>query len=343
MKNKLSEAFARLINKDTRHKNIIMLFICYLSSVLIAILVYYTGGTIMVYANLMYIPIAAIASVKGKTHAAIHALFSSLLIGPFMPLDVSTNLMQGTLNWVLRTFIYVAVALVIGYYSDKNKKNIDRIIKKDNELKESQLSTIYALAKLTETRDDDTGHHVNRVSEYCRLLAEKLRQLPEYKDYMTPNFIENIYSASPLHDIGKVGIPDRILLKPGRLTEPEFETIKTHTTIGADILMDIKEKCPDNEFFKIGLEIVQSHHEKWNGTGYPYGLKESSIPLSARIMAIADTYDALRSKRVYKEQKSHQESLRIIQEESGKQFDPNIVKVFLRYEEKIEEIHRTYG
>ncbi len=135
-----------------------------------------------------------------------------------------------------------------------------------------------------------------------------------------------------MHDIGKVGIPDSILLKPGRLSAEEFEIMKTHTTIGAETLLEVKRKYPDNKFVEIGIKIAHYHHEKWDGTGYPEGLSGEDIPLSARIMAFADVYDALRSSRVYKEAYSHEESIEIIKQSGGTHFDPEILKVFLENE-----------
>ena len=194
----------------------------------------------------------------------------------------------------------------------------------------SQLSTIFALVKLAESRDDDTGNHIGRTAAYCRLLAEKLLERGEHPQVINAEFVEVITNASPLHDIGKVGIPDAILLKPGRLTPEEFEVMKTHVIIGHETLASVQEQCDLNAFVQIGMDITLCHHEKWDGSGYPAGLKGGEIPISARIMALADVYDALRSKRVYKESFSHETSMDIIRRGSGKHFDPLLVELFLQ-------------
>ena len=158
------------------------------------------------------------------------------------------------------------------------------------------MATIFALAKLADSRDKDTGRHLERVQILCRLLAVEMASRPKYSDNITGDYVENIVCASPLHDIGKVAIPDAILLKPDKLTDEEFAVMKKHTTYGAETLELVLEKHPANTFVRMGIEIARSHHEKWNGAGYPDGLRGPAIPLSARIMAVADCYDAMRSK-----------------------------------------------
>jgi putative two-component system response regulator len=210
--------------------------------------------------------------------------------------------------------------------------------KKVAEISESQIATIYALVKLAESRDDDTGTHIERTSMLCKLMAQYLSILPEYKEIITADYIENIYKASPLHDIGKVGIPDSILLKPGKLTKEEFDIMKSHTTIGYKTLSEVQRKYKKNGFIKMGMEIAKYHHEKWDGTGYPIGLSGNEIPVSARIMAIVDVYDALRSKRVYKEGFSHEKACEIIKEGREKHFDPVLVDVFLENNERFRDL-----
>lgn len=192
----------------------------------------------------------------------------------------------------------------------------------------SQMATIFALAKLAESRDDDTGKHIERVQLYCRLLAERLSETSAFQQEVTPNFIENIYLASPLHDIGKVAIADSILLKPGKLTVPEFETMKSHTLIGSKTLASALVQYPQNFFLRTGLTIARSHHERWDGSGYPDGAKGDEISLYARVMSIADVYDALTSNRCYRPAMSHEEAYGIIVAGSGTQFDPALVAAF---------------
>jgi len=204
------------------------------------------------------------------------------------------------------------------------------------EIAASQMATIFALAKLAESRDDETGQHLERVQNLCLLLATKLAEQSAYQHLITPSAIDAIYHASALHDIGKVGISDLILLKPERLTASEFEVMKTHAPLGASTLEAVFQKYLGNTFLSTGIDIARSHHERWDGTGYPDGLRGEQIPLSARIMAIADVYDALRSKRCYKDAFTHEESVEIIGRGAGSQFDPIIVNVFLNNHHEFE-------
>ncbi len=206
------------------------------------------------------------------------------------------------------------------------------------EISESQLTTILALAKLAETRDDDTGIHIERTKNFCRVLAETMRKDPGLADIIDDAFAENLFQASPLHDIGKVGIRDEILLKPGKLAPAEFEIMKTHTLIGANTLQAVRDKYPKSVFITMGLAIARSHHEKWDGSGYPDGLTGEAIPLSARIMAVADVYDALRAKRPYKQPFPHEESCEIIRKGSGGHFDPAVVRAFCAAADEFDRI-----
>ena len=173
------------------------------------------------------------------------------------------------------------------------------------------------LARLAESRDKGTGKHIERVQIYCRLLATCLREHPARQEKVNEAFIENIFRASPLHDIGKVAIRDSILLKPGPLTPSEFDEMKSHTTLGAQTLEEVQKAYPKNGFVRMGIEIARSHHERWDGTGYPHGLAGTAIPLSARIMAVADSYDAARSRRFYKPALPHAECCAAIYRRSG--------------------------
>ena len=210
----------------------------------------------------------------------------------------------------------------------------ERVREQVREVTSAQLATIFAMAKLAESRDPETGEHLERMQGYCKILSEKLRQSPKYASVIDEVFVENMYAASPLHDIGKVGIPDRILQKPGKLTEEEFAVIKTHTTIGADTLREVHRQHAGNEFVHIGIEIAESHHENWDGSGYPQGLDRDKIPLVGRIVKLGDVYDALTSKRCYKEAFSHAKSREIIVGDSEKEFDPDVVDAFVSSEEE---------
>jgi putative two-component system response regulator len=199
------------------------------------------------------------------------------------------------------------------------------------------------LIKLSESRDDDTGAHIERTASFCRLLAEQARLNPKYKERIDDDFIKTIYKASPLHDIGKVGIPDSILLKPGKLTEDEFAVMKTHVLLGYETLAKAGQDYDRNAFLKMGMDIALYHHEKWNGSGYVHGLAGNDIPISARIMAIADVYDALRSKRVYKEAFSHEKSVDIISADKGSHFDPDLIDAFVQHQDQFESLYLSIG
>jgi len=192
--------------------------------------------------------------------------------------------------------------------------------------------TIFAMAKLAESRDPETGAHLERIREYSRLLAQELARRADFRDRLDEDSIQTLFLTSPLHDIGKVGVPDRVLLKPGRLTEDEFEVMKRHTVIGGETLEAVARAHPGAPFLQMACDIAWSHHEKYDGTGYPRGLAGEEIPLSARIVALADVYDALSTKRVYKPAYSHETTRDIILRGSGTQFDPAVVGAFLARE-----------
>lgn len=197
------------------------------------------------------------------------------------------------------------------------------------QISDMQMETIFSLAKLAQSRDDDTGKHLDRVQQYCYVLTQKLREDSPYSEQIDDDFIKNIVNASALHDIGKVAISDLILLKPGKLTDEEFAEMKKHTTLGAQTLNEVHSKFGHNSFIETGRLMANYHHERWDGRGYPEGLKEEEIPLCARIMAIADVYDALGTKRVYKDAFPQEKCVSIVQEGRGTQFDPYIVDAFL--------------
>ena len=231
---------------------------------------------------------------------------------------------------------FTAVNL-LRFWKEENKARLSI-----RNLSRAQEAIIESMASMTETRDSDTGGHIQRTREYVRLLANELKKDPQYGDLLTDDQLNSLYRSAPLHDIGKVGISDRILLKPGRLTEEEFSEMKRHTIIGRNIILATNRKMGNESFLKIAHEIVYTHHEKWDGTGYPQGLEGEQIPLSGRLMALADTYDALISKRVYKPAFSHEKAVATIISESGKSFDPNIVEAFGRLAPDFKKISQKY-
>jgi len=205
----------------------------------------------------------------------------------------------------------------------------------------TQNATLLSLASLAETRDNETGQHILRTQEYVGLLAAHLSRLPVSNPVLSAKYIDRIYRSAPLHDIGKVGIPDSILLKPGPLTSDEYEIMKTHTEIGRDALQKTRDLLGQDSFLEIAQIIAFTHHEKWDGSGYPCGLQGEKIPIAGRIMALADVYDALTSRRVYKPPLSHGEACSIIISERGKHFDPAVVDAFIKLESKFKSIGNT--
>lgn len=199
--------------------------------------------------------------------------------------------------------------------------------------------TIFTLAKLVESRDPDTGQHIERVQAYCRLLAQQLAKSPELAGIIDANFIRLLYQTSPLHDIGKVGIPDEVLLKPGKLNDGEFELMKSHALIGGQTLQAALDKFPTAEYLKMARDIALTHHERYDGRGYPNGLSGREIPLSGRIVAVADVYDALTSTRVYRQAWTHEDAKQAIIRGSGSHFDPLIVRAFLEMEEQFKDVN----
>jgi putative two-component system response regulator len=203
--------------------------------------------------------------------------------------------------------------------------------------------TIFALAKLAESRDPETGAHLERVCNYSRTLAQHLSTHPEFAAEVNDGFIRLLYETSPLHDIGKVAIPDCVLLKPGRLSDREFAIMKSHAMRGAETLDAALREHPEARFLRMAREIAATHHERFDGSGYPSGLKGTDIPLSGRIVAVADVYDALTTKRVYKGAFGHDVARSIIVEESGSHFDPRIIESFLAVEEQFIEISTRFA
>lgn len=221
----------------------------------------------------------------------------------------------------------------------QNEMLEERVRQRTEQLNVVQDVTFQAMGSLAETRDNETGNHIRRTKHYVRVLAEGLRDHPKFRSILTKEYVCLLRKSTPLHDIGKVGVPDRILLKPGPLTREEFEEIKQHTRMGRDALLRAEEMLEEPEtFLSMAREIAFSHHEKWDGSGYPEGLRGEAIPLAARLMAVADVYDSLRSKRVYKPARSHEEAAAIIREGRGSHFDPDIVDAFFACEEEFRSI-----
>jgi putative two-component system response regulator len=217
------------------------------------------------------------------------------------------------------------------------------LLRKTEEVSQIRDVTIMAMASLAETRDNETGNHLKRTQKYIRAIAMKLRDHPRFREFLTEDNIESLFKLAPLHDIGKVGIPDAILLKQGKLTLEEFEVMKMHPLLGGNAIATAESGLPTpNRFMHIAREIATGHHEKWDGSGYPLGLKGEAIPISARLMALADVFDALISKRIYKQPYTHEEAVAYILQAKGKHFDPDVTEAFQSIQEEFRQIAEQY-
>lgn len=220
----------------------------------------------------------------------------------------------------------------------------ERVLERTLQLSELQDVAMVAMGALAESRDPETGNHIRRTQRYVKVLAIEVAKYDKYKAFLTPDVITSLYKSAPLHDIGKVGIEDSILLKPGKLTDEEFEEMKRHTTYGRDAIAAAETSIDSADNFLIfAKEIALSHQEKWNGSGYPEGLAGEDIPLSARLMAVADVYDALISKRVYKPAFSHQKAVDIITEGKGSHFEPLLVDCFLDIADEFAQVAKDFA
>lgn len=225
------------------------------------------------------------------------------------------------------------------FLRDKNAYLEAEVAKRTRELSAIQDVTILAMTSLAETRDTDTGNHIRRTQHYVRMLAERLKTHPRFASYLSEQTISMLFKSAPLHDIGKIGIPDRILLKPGRYTPEEFEIMKKHILLGRDAIeLAEKQLGMPVAFLQLAKEIVYFHQEKWDGSGYMTGVSGDDIPISARLMAVADVYDALISRRMYKEGMTHERAAAIIVEGRGTHFDPDIVDAFVELSEEFRTI-----
>ena len=256
-------------------------------------------------------------------------------------------LIAGILPMTLYKLNVTYIAIAIGaclcyiYYNDLVQQDIQaEVVASQDKISGMQTHIISGLANLIENRDFDTGEHISRTSAYVKTLAEDARKDGVYTDELSDHFISLLCTLASMHDIGKITIPDSILRKPGKLTPEEFEQMKQHAAIGGDVVRRVLTGVTDEEFLSFASDIATYHHERWDGSGYPKKLKGAEIPLSARIMAIADVFDALTSERCYKKALPFEESFDIIIEEAGTHFDPNLVDVFVRHKYEFEAINK---
>lgn len=224
--------------------------------------------------------------------------------------------------------------IILGVFVNQENPSVEELARYHEEM-------IMGFATLVENKDGSTGGHIKRTSAYVKLLTEELRKRGYYKGILTKDYMKNLYMAAPMHDVGKISVPDVILQKPGKLTDEEFEIMKQHTVRGGKIIQETFAHLENDQYTKMAYEVAYCHHEKWNGKGYPQGLKNEDIPLCARIMSIADVFDAVSEKRCYRDAMPLEQCFAIIRDGSGKDFDPLLAEVFLEICDKVEQVY--YG
>lgn len=274
----------------------------------------------------------------------------NVMLPPVYLLDMKEMTIIKSVNIGLSLLVIAIMICIFSYIVSRVENHLEEEVKNQTEKLQSQneriiniqKNTIFSLSSLVENRDSDTGDHIKRTSSYAQLLANAAKEKGYYTDVLTEKYIDLIYRAAPMHDIGKIVVSDVILKKPGKLTSEEFMEIQRHAKEGGRIIKEVLGDFEDVDYVTVASEIATGHHEKWNGTGYPNNLKETQIPLSARIMAIADVFDALVSKRCYKDAMDDETAFEIIKNDAGSHFDPTLAEIFLEKKNEVLKIHNTY-
>ncbi len=290
---------------------------------------YFIVYEIFYVVSLIYLIIAIVLTGKRFRHRDTVTIVMILVV-------LVAGILPMTFFKINITYMAIAIAacLCYIYYNDLNQEDtLADLVSNQEKMTQMQEHIISGMANLIESRDTETGEHILRTSLYVKTLAERAREDGVYTKELTDRFIFLLYTLAPMHDVGKIVVSDNILKKPGKLTTEEFEMMKKHAAAGGTVVRRVLDGITDEEYVSFATDIATCHHERWDGKGYPSGMKEDEIPLSARIMAIADVYDALISERCYKKPMSVERAIGIIQEESGSHFDPKLVEVFLKHKE----------
>lgn len=296
---------------------------------------YHRGDAFLIYeityfASLLYIVVVLFVAGRKFHHrdAATIIMVFVVLVAGIAPMSI----FQIHIAYLA---VGISACLCYVYYNDLVQQDIkEELVQNQQKISDMQIQIIARLANLIESRDTETGEHVARTSSYVKTLAEDAKNDGVYTDIIDDHYIDLLFTLAPMHDVGKILVSDKILRKPGKLTPKEYEEIKKHASGGGDVVKQVLSDISDEEYVNFAIDIATAHHERWDGKGYPKGLKEDEIPLCARIMAIADVFDALVSKRCYKEAMPPEEAFKIMEEESGTHFDPLLAKVFLDHKEK---------
>ncbi len=339
----LPTLFVNVWKKDNPYIKYLNVAVAVLFTTLLSITLTFHVVVIYVYP----IAIASLYFSKQLNMLATGLTVSGVSVGQLAAFYLSTLPDDNfpTLKYVLlfailpRALVLIAIAAIFTMLSDRTTKLLKKLLNAETELKHFHKEMVMGFATLVENKDGSTGGHIKRTTTYVRLLAEELRDRGIYKEELTDEYLENLYHAAPMHDIGKIAVPDVVLQKPGKLTEEEYEIIKSHTVKGGAIIKETFGHLENELYTQMAYEVARHHHEKWNGKGYPDGLKRKEIPLCARIMAIADVFDAVSEKRCYRDAMPLEQCFEIIAEGSGQAFEPLLAEVFLEIRDKVEIEH----
>ncbi|MBQ9766131.1 MAG: HD domain-containing protein [Lachnospiraceae bacterium] len=332
-----------VLKKDDGYIKYLNVMVAVLFTTLLSITVTYHAIVIYVYpiaiASLYFSRrlniIATIFTVAGVSIGQVAAFYlDTIQDNNFLTLDYV--LVFGVLP---RALVLIAIAAIFTVLASRTARLLRSLLDAETGLKQFHKEMVMGFATLVENKDGSTGGHIKRTTTYVKLLAEELRNRGHYSEELTDEYLENLYRAAPMHDIGKISVPDVVLQKPGKLTDEEFEIIKQHTVSGGRIVKETFGHLENEDYTKMAYEVARFHHEKWNGKGYPDGLKEEEIPLCARIMAIADVFDAVSEKRCYRDAMPLEKCFSIIEEGRGQAFEPLLVDVFLDIRSQVESEH----
>lgn len=334
---KNEQVFHELFSKFTQYRGQVANLFFYINENDIDTAIYYNNGELASAINKMN---EILNQLDQMTQDDINTTKQKLQHATYLS-TISTAVSTGIVIFltILSAFICFKITGNLDHYKRQLEEKLilknKQLLLRNEKTMALQDSIIIGIANLIEDRDGDTGEHVRRTSAYVQMLAKELQRQGYYSDILTDKYISRLTKAAPLHDIGKIMISDNILLKPGKLTNEEFEIMKTHAALGGQIIHETFTQLEDQKYVKIAEEVARHHHERWDGTGYPDHLSGNDIPLGARIMAIADVFDALVSKRCYKEPMSKEQAFEIIKDSSGTHFDPTLVVVFLGLKDEI--------
>lgn len=332
--------FLRLRCKYIKYINVVSatLFVTIISITLtyhVVVIYVYPIAIASLYFSRILNVVATVLTVVGVSSGQIIAFYSDTLQD-----DNFTELYDMIVFGVIpRGLVLIAMAAIFTMLCTRTVSLLSRLMTTVHELSRYHKEMVMGFATLVENKDGSTGGHIKRTSTYVRLLAEELRKRKKYSDVLTEEYVDNLCKAAPMHDIGKISVPDVILQKPGKLTEEEFEVMKFHTVRGGEIIKETFGHLKNQAYTGMAYDVARFHHEKWNGGGYPEGIRRENIPLCARIMAIADVFDAVSMKRCYREAMPLDKCFQIIEEGSGRDFEPLLVEVFLDIRKQVESAH----